>query len=199
MSQQKLIPDEEFERAWNRCFMRDSLLPNVPAARPQGSYPFKIEDLVREAIRELRQELGKTWLANRLFGTRLHSVVRRKLETITSPAGWAIAAEQPLRAFIHLPADVVNASLEQYLAGPAAHLSWLENDLKRIMNMKICVGDLRPDLVIQGPDRVTTIWDLTSRERTEHVAKTILYANILARPNQLIRIGETYWVQPGGF
>jgi hypothetical protein len=199
VSQQKLIPDEEFERAWDRLFMRDLPLPDIPAAVPQGTYPFKIEDVVRQSIRELRLELGKTWLPYRLFGTRLHAIVRRNIAAITSPTGWTIAAEQPLRTFAHLPANVINMTLEQYLAGPATHLAWLEKDLRRVMHMKMSVGDLRPDLVIQGPDRVTTIWDLTSRERTEHVAKTILYANLLARSNQLTRIGETYWLQRSGF
>ncbi len=138
-------------------------------------------------------------MPNRHFGTRLHASVRNNIAAIASPAGWVIAAEQPLRTHAHLPHDVANLSLGQYLAGPAAHLYWLERDLKRVMDMKTLVGDLRPDLVIQGPDRVTTIWDLTSRERTEHVAKTILYANILVRSGQLMRIGETYWVQRGGF
>jgi hypothetical protein len=199
VTQRKLIPDEEFERAWDRLFARDPPLPDIPAAVPRGSYPFKIEDIVRQSIMELRQELGKTWLPNRLFGSRLHAIVRSNIAAISSPAGWVIAAEQLLRTNPRLPNNVANISLEQYLAGPAAHLYWLKKNLKRVMNMKTLVGDLRPDLVIQGPDRVSTIWDLTSRERTEHVAKTILYANILARSNQLIRIGETYWVQRGGF
>jgi hypothetical protein len=200
MSQQKLIPVEEFDRAWNRFFMRDPPLPHVLGATPHRAHPFKIEDLVRESIRELRQELGRVWLPNRFFGTRLHTVVRRKLEAITPLRGWVIAAEQPLRTFVHLPTHVAQTSLEQYLATQAAHLAWVEKDLKRVMkNMKTLVGDLQPDLVIQGPGLVSTVWDLTARERTEHVAKTILYATILARPNQLIQIGETHWDQRGGF
>jgi len=42
---------------------------------------------------------------------------------------------------------------------------------------------------------VVTIWDLTSREREEHVAKTVLYANLLTGDNELARVGETYWLQ----
>ena len=43
MTQRKLIPDEEFERAWDRLFARDPPLPDIPAAVPRSSYPFKIE------------------------------------------------------------------------------------------------------------------------------------------------------------
>jgi len=65
--------------------------------------------------------------------------------------------------------------VKDYLANN--NLAWLENNLKRDQLTK-SVGDLKPDLVIRGP--ATTIWDLTSRERTEHVAKTMLYAHILS-------------------
>lgn len=199
MSQQNLISDEEFERAWNRWLMRDPPLPSVPIATPTAAYPFKLEDVVRESIRELRQELGKKWLPNRIFGTRLHAIVRSKIDAIAPAAGWMIAAEQPLRTFVHMPSDLVNLSLDQYLMGSGGHLYWLKDDLKRTMKLSTLIGDLKPDLVIRGPDLVLTIWDLTSRERTEHLAKTILYANLLAGENQLTRIGETYWVQRGEF
>ncbi len=199
MTQRRLIPDEDFERAWDRLFSRDPPTPGMPAAISRTTSRFKLEDIVRKSIKELRAELGKSWVPNRIFGTRLHAIVARNIEAVASPKGWVIHAEQPLRTFAHLPRSVVDISLADYLAGPGGHLAWLQDELTRVMQMGAPVGNLQPDLVIQTPDRVATIWDLTSRQRAEHLAKTVLYANVLALPNQLVRIGETYWLQPGGF
>lgn len=199
MTQTKLISDEDFERAWDRLFTRDPQLPSVPAAAPRADSSFKLEDIVRASIKELRDELGKSWLPNRVFGTRLHASVAKNIEAAASPKGWVIRAEQPLRTFDHLPRRILGMSLANYVAGPGAHLAWLKDELARVMKMDAPIGNLQPDLVIQTPDRVATIWDLTSRQRVEHVAKTVLYANVLARPNRLVRIGETYWLRRGGF
>jgi hypothetical protein len=74
-----------------------------------------------------------------------------------------------------------------------------KNHLARSVGLKTLIGDLKPDLVIQGPGGVSVVWDLTSRENPDHVAKTMFYAFILSQPGRLTRIGETHWYQPGGF
>jgi hypothetical protein len=40
---------------------------------------------------------------------------------------------------------------------------------------------------------LTLVWDLTSKGRVEHVAKTTLYAEILAKDGVWTRVMETYW------
>lgn len=37
------------------------------------------------------------------------------------------------------------------------------------------------------------VWDLTSRSNVEHVAKTLLYSEILAQDDVLVQVMETYW------
>jgi hypothetical protein len=183
--------EADFEREWNRVFQADSQDTRIPR-QTRTSYPFKLEDIVRTAIVELRRELGRTWLSNRLYGTRLHAAVRRQLENVKAPAGWQIEADQPLRAIGGLSSQLLRLSVREYLDGAGQHLGWLRPQLSALLDSKI--GDIKPDLFIRGPDRVVTIWDLTSREQQEHVAKTILYANLLTADNQLARIGETYWL-----
>jgi hypothetical protein len=186
--------EQDFEREWNRLFQADQRLPNMPSRAPT-SYPFKLEDVVREAMADLRKELGKGWLPNSIFGTRLHAALRHRLEKVTSPGGWWIAVEQPFGATGMLPPELLSLTVRQYLDGAGGHLEWLRPQLSRQLNSKI--GDIKPDLMMRGPDGVTTLWDLTSREHREHVAKTILYANLISRDNHLTRIGETYWLKFG--
>ena len=184
--------EQEFEREWNRLFQADQPLPKIQS-QTRTKYPFKLEDVVREAMADLRKELGKVWLPNRIYGTRLHAALRRRLEKVTSPGGWWIAVEQPFRATRLLSPAILNLTVKQYLEGPGGHLQWLRPQLSGRLHSLI--GDIKPDLMMRGPDGVTTLWDLTSRENEEHLGKTILYANLISQENRLSRIGETYWLR----
>ena len=195
MSQARLLAsgwEVDFDREWSRLFRTDSPNSKIPRQK-RASYPFKLEDVVRLAIGDLRKELGKAWLPNRIYGTRLHAAVRRRLEMVVAPAGWQIHSERPLRAIGRVSPALLQVTVGSYLAGAGKHLSPLRPQLSSLLSTKI--GDIKPDLLIQGPDGVITIWDLTSREEQEHLAKTILYANLLTHDNQLAYIGETYWLK----
>ena len=171
--------EKEFELAWNRTFNEvQTSNKSLPTTKTRQ---IEIEKIVEQALRELRQELGKTWLPNSNFGTRLHTKVADLVR-----GKYSVFVEKPIRNII--PHISITTIVKDYLANNS--LAWLENNLKKDLLVK-SVGDLKPDLVIRGP--ATTIWDLTSRERTEHVAKTMLYAHILSSNNQLTRIAETYW------
>jgi hypothetical protein len=184
--------EAEFERDWDKIFKED--LPNVwIPLQTRRPYPFKLENVVRAAMAQLRKELGGIWLPNRLYGSRLHAAVHRELDRVKAPAGWQVVAEQPLRTIGWLSPGLLKLSIRQYLDGPGQHLRWLRSQLSTPLYAK--VGDIKPDLLIRRPDGVVTIWDLTSREQQEHMAKTVLYANLLTRDNQLARIGETYWLR----
>lgn len=186
--------DREFDQAWGRMFERDNRDSRAPAHAAHTAFPLQLEQVVRAAIRDLRKELGRAWLPNSNFGTRLHAKVAEHIRSLSNPAGWWIAAEMPLRQYGTIPHALLAKSLDSFLSGEGRHLDWIRNDLPA-KTLTEQIGNIKPDLVIRGPDQVTTVWDLTSRERQEHVAKTILYANLLAQDNHLTRIGETYWLK----
>src|SRR5690606_4398751 len=138
----------------------------------------KLEAIVDRAIAELRKELGRTWLPNRVFGVRLHARVHQLMEAARWPPGWLIFAEQPPRAFARLPAGLEDLKVSEYLnrPGPAADY---KDQLLRILKPSGLIGDARPDLVILAPDGRLVVWDLTSTEREDHLAKTIFYSILL--------------------
>lgn len=49
------------------------------------------------------------------------------------------------------------------------------------------------DVALRAPNGSILIWDLTSSSRAEHLAKTMLYAQVLAEDNVAVRIMKTYW------
>jgi hypothetical protein len=57
--------EAEFESEWNRAFTPVSPNQKIPR-QTRSKYPFKLEDVVRAAMAELRKELGKAWLPNRI-------------------------------------------------------------------------------------------------------------------------------------
>jgi len=154
----------------------------------------KLEAIVQQAVAELRKELGRAWLPNSIFGTRLHAKVRELMNAAKWPSGWNIFVEEPIKMFAKLPAPLLNRTVGAYLdeQGPPAHL---KPSLSRVLDRNGRIGDLKPDLVITAPDGRMIVWDLTSREREEHVAKTLLYTILLTPDNHLTHVGETYWLR----
>lgn len=111
------------------------------------------------------------------------------------PPGWIVFVEQPIRMFARLSASLLNQSVGAYLdeRGAAAHPKpYLSSALDRSR----LIGNLRPDLVIAASDGRMIVWDLTSQQRDEHVAKTLLYILLLTPDNCLTHLGETYWLRP---
>lgn len=184
--------EAEFDRQWDQTFKPDSPDPRIPRQR-RRTYPFKLEDVVRKAMADLRKELGKAWLPNSQYGSRLHAVVHRRLAMVTPTSGWEIHSEEPLQAVGGVAPRLLRLSVRAYLNADGRHLDWLRPHVSGLLDSTI--GDIRPDLFIRAPDGSVTIWDLTSREQQEHLAKTILYANLLTSANQLAHIGETYWLK----
>ena len=186
--------EREFEIAWRNMFEKDQSTSRSRVIHARTAYPVELEHVVASAIRDLRNELGKTWLPASHFGTRLHAKVAAHIRALPNSAGWWIAAEMPLRQYPGMRADLLRKRVKTFFAEEGFHIDWLKRSLPAsVLNSSI--GDIRPDLVVRGPDGVTTVWDLTSREREQHIAKTTLYAHLLARDNCLTRIGETYWIK----
>lgn len=154
-----------------------------------------IEEAVSRAIQQLRSHLGATWLPAREFGTRLHAVVEYVIRTeFGSAAGWTIAAETPM-SDLGVLSKLASLTVADFLA-LRPNLAWLKQSLRAEMLAKT-IGTLRPDLVIKAPGGPLVLWDLTASSGAaaaqEHLAKTILYVQILSEEGVLVHVGETYW------
>jgi hypothetical protein len=157
-----------------------------------GVMSIDLNAVVQRSIGVLRAQLGKQWLSNRMFGVRLHAVVAEEIEKIHPLRGWIIAVEKPIRLLPFANRALLDMTVEDYLKGPGAALHMYRQELRAATNMAGKVGDLKPDLAIRRPDGVIVVWDLTSRQ-SEHLVKTMLYANVLSSFGQLVKIGEDYW------
>lgn len=157
-----------------------------------------LNEVVRQSIRDLRAELGKQWLSNRMFGVKLHTCVAARIKNVRPTDGWYIAAEQPIRAIPFVRRDLLEQLVLDYLAGDGAGMHMYRDDVARLTRPGARVGDLQPDLVVRSPDGILVVWDLTSRP-SDHLIKTMLYAQVLTALGQLTHIGETCWLQKEGF
>lgn len=159
---------------------------------------FDLDDIVRQSIHALRKELGKQWLSNRMFGVRLHAHVACRIEKVRPLQGWYIAAETPIRAMPSVRRDLLEQTVLDYLQGAGAGMHMYRDEVARLTRSGAKVGDLQPDLVVRPPDGSLVVWDLTSQP-SDHLVKTMLYAQVLTALGQHTRIGETYWLQKDGF
>lgn len=176
--------DEIEERA-----KRGSDSPN----RVSGPRVESLEELVGLAIDNVRADLRSEWLPARHFGTKLHSELEALARThFDSASELAIAAERSLDQFDSVPSRVKEMSIEEFV-DQSPVLKPYKSELRRAFgSLEGRVGAKKPDLVIRGPAQ-TIVWDLTSRSRPVHLAKTLFYAEVLRRGDEMVLIGETYW------
>lgn len=147
--------------------------------------PVKLEHLTEEAKEGVRAMLGKRWARNPEFGTRLHAQLAASLEDYAAK-GWTIEVEKELGSAIGQ-----GQTVRQWLKA-SGDPSGLGSSLpKKILDQT--VDNLKPDLLLRARSGTVMVWDLTSREAAEHLAKTQLYAQILGKDGQLVQIAETYW------
>ena len=165
------------------------MLSNIPA-----ELYVQLEQLVIDGFAEVRKKLGKQWLNNREYGTALHSALE---DLLTKHFGMAakldIAVERRLGDFAHIPASVKKMTIKQFIdANP--HFGLDEAALKRVFRdiETQTIERLKPDLVIES-DVLRVVWDLTARNNTEHLAKTMFYTAVLDDGKKLTQIAETYW------
>lgn len=152
----------------------------------------QLEDLVQSGIRQLMKEKGSGWMPNRIFGTRLHTILEELLERHLSGAGFRVDVEVPLKDMPSVPEAVKGMTIREFIAAnPEYHLP--EEQLSRIFrSLDQKIRDLRPDLVIQNEAQII-VWDLTAQSSAEHFAKTLFYSKVLNDGKRLSTIGETYW------
>jgi hypothetical protein len=156
-----------------------------------------LEDLVATAIRHLRSRLGSVWLTNTEFGNALHREVSAliKQRFPTAPPGLTIITEKAVSAFGHVPAKVLEMTVEDFVK-QSANLRPYSSELSALFTNEKgaarLVKNLRVDLVIIAEGE-TVVWDLASVSEADHLTKTLLYAEVLRQEGHIVRVGETYW------
>jgi hypothetical protein len=153
------------------------------------------------------QKLGRPTGKSAEHGTRLGAMVTERLrrEGVGMPALRRPHVNRMFRTLEGFPSELANETIESFVN---RHIWYHIDEMKplfegtrrNLTKYKRRIGNMIPDLVIELPDGSLIIWDLTSKTREEHVAKTILYAHLasVASGGRLIRIGERYWNQYKG-
>jgi len=153
-----------------------------------------LEAEVGKGVQDVRSILGKRWARRPEFGTRLHAALKARLQAMKLPRGWRSQADQPLRNFPGADQRVMRLTVRQWFA-ENPHLQGLRDSLPPKV-LEQTIGDMKADLLLRGPQGQTTVWDLTSVSRQEHLAKTMLYGHLMAAEGSMIRFAEMYWVAP---
>jgi len=151
-----------------------------------------VQAAIRQAILDVRNSLARP-VGNASFGTRLHAALARILRVQQLPPGVAIQVEQPLRVFANLPPQILGMTVRDWLRSAGRAHAWLESSLPSSV-LNTTIGNLRVDAAATVADQ-SVIFDLTSRERESHLAKTTLYTVLLAEEGKITRVQEYYWVR----
>jgi hypothetical protein len=161
-----------------------------------------LEGIVRLAASQLSQgdrqklEASQDETQDRTeIGNRLDGLVTKELRKLAPGNGWIVHANRQVKTFPGMDAATCSRTIAEFVHN---ELRWYEDDLKPMFTsprtgQPRIIGNLRPDLVIQDPTMILTIWDLTSIEATKHLTKTILYAYVFSKGKYMCRIGETFW------
>jgi hypothetical protein len=129
------------------------------------------------------------------LGTRLHAELAAVLRTAQFPNGTVPRVELNLQLFNTLSPTVLGRTVEQWFQNEGQAHAWLRNSIPASVRNTL-IADLRPDFAI-SVDGQTIVFDLTSRERDTHLAKTLLYSLLQATEGQLMRVQEYYWIRWG--
>lgn len=179
--------------AWQRAF--NKAFPEVETAVEGASATAQLTlvGAVKEAIAELEAELGGRKLSQRDYGTALHTIVGNKVREYNLPSDYRLFVEQKMATITGMPADKARMTVAEFLS----RNPHIERTFKVPPgDLLTRIGGLTPDLVLKEPGGGIVLWDLTSRERTQHTAKTLLYAAVLDEFGAVggkARIGETLW------
>ncbi|HEY7303662.1 MAG TPA: DUF4157 domain-containing protein [Bryobacteraceae bacterium] len=158
----------------------------------QAPMAIDLQTAIRQALTNLRAS-GRRAAGNAAFGTMLHAELARVLRAMGFPAGAVPRVELQLQAFNTLSPTVLQRTVDQWFQNEGQAYQWLRASIPNsVLNSR--VADIKPDFEISiGGNNIA--FDLTSRERESHLAKTMLYAALLAREGQMTRVQEYYWVR----
>ncbi len=186
--------EERVERRIDAIFAQLERGAGQQVAEAQLPAPMAIDlqTSIRQALLNLRAS-GRRAAGNASFGTMLHAELARVLRAAGFPADTIAHVEVRLSAFNTLPANILQETVDQWLQNEGRAFAWLRGSLPGSV-LNSLVGDIKPDLEISIAGN-NIAFDLTSRERESHLAKTMLYAAILAREGQMTRVQEYYWVR----
>ena len=168
--------------------LADAAGTEAEAPAVQTPMDINIQRAIQDAIQEIRDS-GVRSATNAAYGTRLHAALARILRNMQLPADVAIEVEKALSTFATLPSKLVL----DWLHDEGAAYAWLEDALPTKL-LTTNIQDLRVDAYLSTGDH-SIMFDLTSRERASHLAKTMLYAALLAREGKISRVQEYYWVR----
>jgi len=150
-----------------------------------------LQRAIRQALTNLRTSGRRD--GNAAFGTMLHAELARVLRAAGFPPDAIAHVELRLGAFNTLPASILQQTVDQWFQNEGQAYMWLRGSVPSSV-LNSLIADIRPDFEISiGGNNIA--FDLTSRERATHLAKTMLYAAILAREGQMTRVQEYYWVR----
>jgi hypothetical protein len=186
--------EERIERRIDAIFAQLERGAGQQVADEQLPAPLAIDlqTSIRQALLNLRAS-GRRAAGNAAFGTMLHAELARVLRAAGFPVDAIAHVEVRLSAFNTLPANILQETVEQWLQNEGRAYDWMRGSLPGSV-LNSLIGDIKPDLEISiGGNNIA--FDLTSRERESHLAKTMLYAAILAREGQMTRVQEYYWVR----
>ncbi len=161
----------------------------------QKSDFFHVESIVQDTVSRLNNRYQSKWLESATFGDYLRDKLQQILEEHALADDWRYWVMRPVREIQGVTQKYLNLSLNSYLGkdnqtGPGAHLYWLNSDFIE-QNKQAMIGNLIPDLVVYTPSNDLWVWDFSSTRFNEHMAKTILFADILSNQQQVCHIGET--------
>jgi hypothetical protein len=184
--------EEEISKALDEAFADTAGGTAASTGRKAAVKTIKVQDAIDAALRDMK---GK-WSGHMAEkGTKLHAALARRLNAMDLPAKVQMQVEQKLKNVYKLPSNVENMTVRDWLkfegkGGGAAH-GWLADALeKRVLDTT--VGNLELDAIFTI-DGHTIIFDLTTRQESSHLAKTLLYTVIGSEDNRLYRIQEYYW------
>jgi hypothetical protein len=164
----------------------------TPQGEVEAPMAIDIQTAIRQALANIRAS-GRRPAGNAAFGTVLHAELARVLRAQGFPANAIPHVELSLQAFNTLPQAVLQRTVDQWFQNEGQAYQWLRGSIPASV-LNSLVADIRPDFEISiGGNNIA--FDLTSREREAHLAKTMLYAAILAREGQMTRVQEYYWVR----
>lgn len=155
---------------------------------------FDIESIVEDAIYRLRNEFDNDWLAPEIFRSCLFRKIGGILEEHRLTGDWTFWVDDPIYSVLGIHKDVLEIKLGDYLgkndmSGPGSHLYWLNGEFIE-KNLQTPVGLLKPELVMRISSQELWVWDLSASNADEHMAKTILFADLLSNESQTCQIGE---------
>jgi hypothetical protein len=162
------------------------------AEPPPGRVTQAAERVVRQAMDDagIRNGRDVPGAKGRFVGDDLHTRVDKLWRSQPELAGVEHYSETQIGGLLRPDSPLREMTVRQFLESRG------EKELIRRLpatTLKSPIPNLEVDLFAKFPDGSTMIWDLNGREKPVHLAKTLLYGQILSQDGVLMRVGETYW------